>query len=66
MLLEFCKIHGFIPIIKDIYIDGENISNIKDLKFMCNFFQNYIKNNGQIPFVIYGEISKIIDKFQEI
>ena len=66
MLLEFCKIHGFIPIIKDIYIDGENISQIKKFQFMCNFFQNYIKMNGKIPFVIYGEISKIIDKFQEI
>ncbi len=66
MLLEFCKIHGFIPIIKDIYINGKNISQIKWLNFMNKFLLNYIKANGQIPFVIYGEISKIIDQFQEL
>ncbi|MBS8122323.1 hypothetical protein [Candidatus Vampirococcus lugosii] len=60
VLIQFCKIHGFFPIIQNIYLDKIDISKIKEIPQLLNLFIWMIKN-GDIHYALYSEISKIID-----
>ncbi len=61
--LDFCAIHGFIPMIDKIYIEWQDISKIKEL---YNFFAFVISkpSNPLIANSLANEIRKLEEMFQ--
>ncbi len=64
VLIQFCKIHWFFPIIRNIYIDDLDISKIKELPEIMSLFA-WIIRKWDINFALYSEINKIIDSLEE-
>lgn len=58
--LDFCRIHGFFPMIDKIYFDKQDISNIKELYWIVELALK--KRDFSIFRLLYQEI----DKFQDI
>lgn len=61
--LDFCAIHGFIPMVDKIYLEWNDISQIKEL---YNFFAFVITKptNPLIVNSLANEIKKLEEKFQ--
>ena len=61
--LDFCAIHGFIPMVDKIYIEWQDISQIREL---YNFFAFVISNpsNPLIRHSLLNEIEKLDKMFQ--
>ena len=60
--LDFCAIHGFIPMIDKILIDGKDISQIKEVFSLFEFA--LFENNPLIANILANEISKLEFAFQ--
>ncbi len=64
VLVQFCRIHGFLPMIRNIYLDDLDISKLKELPQIMKLFE-WIVRQWNINFALYSEISKIIDLMEE-
>ncbi len=64
VLVQFCRIHWFFPIVRNIYLEWLDITKIKDLPQIMNLFFWMIKK-WNINFAVYSEISKIVDLLDE-
>lgn len=60
--LDFCAIHGFIPMIDKILIDGKDISQLKEVFSLFEFA--LFENNPLIANILANEINKLEFAFQ--
>lgn len=61
-LLNFCAIHGFIPLVDKIYIEWKDVSKVRELSSLFSFtWKNaYLPRiNPQIPQVFWNESEKL-------
>lgn len=60
--LDFCAIHGFIPMIDKILIDGKDISQLKEVFSLFEFA--LFENDPLIANILANEINKLEFAFQ--
>lgn len=64
VLVQFCRIHWFFPIIRNIYLDNIDISKVEFLPHLMDLFFWLIKN-WDINFALNSELSKIVDLMEQ-
>lgn len=64
-LIQFCQVHGFFPMVDNIFLDKKNITGIENYQQLYALFV-YLIYNEHFSIPLYSEISKIFKTIDDL